>query len=174
MKALPRIVAITLITLLAGAQAAQWAGKDAPELQHGMHGSEIMDAGGMMHGLMKMKAELKLDAAQTAKWDEAETAAKSLHDNMRQEHDKIRALLDAEKQKDIIDLAKLDSAMQAQREQRRAAHEAVHAKWLAVYASLNDDQKKLVTKHIKEHMSKLDKMRDHLMERMHHGEPPRG
>lgn len=168
MKFMPRFMAMTLITVMAGAQAAQATAdtdnhRPPQPPMHAMHGGPM--EGGFMHDLARIKADLKLSPDQEAGWQAAEAASKAAHEAMRQQHEAARDQFKAEMQKDIIDLAKLDQLMSQQREQARSLHEAAKSKWLAVYASLSDDQKRLVSQRIKAKMARFDKMRERFQER---------
>lgn len=171
MKFMPRFMAMTLITVMAGAHAAQAADSDGQRPprppMHAMHGGPMEGGfmeGGFMHDLARIKAELKLSADQEAGWQAAEAASKAAHESMRQQHEAMRDQFKAETQKDIIDLAKLDQLMSQQREQARSLHEAAKSKWLAVYASLNDDQKRLVSQRIKAKVDRFEHMRERFKE----------
>ncbi|WP_179958199.1 Spy/CpxP family protein refolding chaperone [Chitinimonas arctica] len=157
MKLLPRLMAMSLLTVMVATQAAQ-AGEPADAARHARHaGAHGMHGDGMFKALARVKAELKLSPAQSGLWEEADAATRDARQAMRQNHEQMRAAMQAERQKDVLDLAKLDQAMSSQHEQARQGREAVKSKWLAVYASLSVDQKRVVSQHIKDRFARMEK-----------------
>jgi Spy/CpxP family protein refolding chaperone len=156
---LPRLAVSLFAVVFVAAQAAPGPARGrGPGADH--------EGGPLFSVLEKAKTELKLTAEQSAKWQEAEAAGKAARDAMRQDHEKMRAMMDAERQKDILDLAKLDQQMETMMEAGRKAREQAKDKWLAVYDSLSDDQKRLASKRIKEAFACMDKVREHFKDRM--------
>ena len=100
MKFMPRFMAMTLITLMAGAHAGQAAAPDGdmhrpprPPM-HGMPGEGPMGPG-LMWDLQRVKAELKLSPEQEASWQAAVDASKAARESMRKQHDDFRAAIKA-------------------------------------------------------------------------------
>lgn len=168
MNRLSRFAAVGLIALMVGAQAA-----DTPP-EPPMHGKHLHRAGG--HGPLQMlnrhKAELKLSAAQEKQWQAAEAASQAASQARRDAHAKLRESLAAEREKEVLDLAKIDQLIEQQREQAQAQQRAAHEQWLAVYASLSQEQKRLASQHIKQGMARMDKRMAH--KHRHHDGPPLG
>lgn len=170
MNRLSRFAAVGLIALMVGAQAA-----DTPP-EPPMHGKHPHRADGALgHGPLQMlnrhKVELKLSAAQEKQWQAAEAASQAASQARRDAHAKLRESLAAEREKEVLDLAKIDELIEQQREQAQAQQRAVHEQWLAVYASLSQEQKRMASQHIKQGMARMDKRmaRKH---RHHDGPPP--
>ncbi|MBB5017328.1 Spy/CpxP family protein refolding chaperone [Chitinivorax tropicus] len=107
-------------------------------------------AGMVWHMLGKAKDKLNLSAEQQALWQTAEKASGELREQMKAQHQKMRALMDAQSKETIIDLAKLDAAGETMRNNMDTAHDGVRKAWLNVYASLTAAQKEQVSNLLKQ------------------------
>lgn len=172
MKMLPRVMA-SLLLASAGFAFADAGPDQLPppppmkgKLAHPPRG-EARPLAGPLAGLIRLKPELKLSAAQEAKWAAAESASKAAFEARGAVQDQLRSSLDAERQKDVMDLAKLDKDLRAAHEQGEAAHEAARDKWLAVYDSLSAEQKRLVSDRMKQQLARADERPGHGAHRKH-------
>ncbi|QNM95230.1 Spy/CpxP family protein refolding chaperone [Chitinimonas koreensis] len=165
-KTLTHLLAASLavVTVAAYAETAPSAADKPPRhFRHGPHGDR---QAGWLAGLAKLKAELKLSAAQLGQWQDAEAAGRAARESMRQNRERMKTLVDAEKKKDVVDLARLSRESEAIREQGRKQHEAVRDKWLAVYESLTVEQKRLVSERFKQKLARFEQRRERFRE--HH------
>lgn len=162
---LPRLALSLFAAVAIAAQTAPGAdqGKGGKGHWGGHHGHQ---GSPFVHVLEKAKGELKLTADQQAKWADAEAAGKAAREAMRQDHEKMHSLMETERQKDIMDLGKLDQQTEQMMDAGRKAREQAKDKWLAVYDSLSDDQKRIVSKHIKDAMAHMDTMRERMKARI--------
>lgn len=122
--------------------------------------------GGPLHmgpwaGLQQAKPQLKLSAEQTTLWNAAEAASLASRDAMKSGMEKTRALFDEQKNQPILDLQKLNDALEAQRDNGKALHDKERDAWLKLYASLNSTQKQTASEFIKQQWQ-------HMSERMEH------
>ncbi|WP_284197422.1 Spy/CpxP family protein refolding chaperone [Chitinimonas prasina] len=165
MRLIHTLITVSLLGLVTAAHAepASHEGRMHRPMHHGMHA--MKGDAGPFAGLSRIKGELKLSAAQDAKWAEAEAATKAARESLKQQREQMRSLMAAEKQQEILDLAKLDREMDAMRDQARAAHDVVRGKWLAAYESLTLEQKRTVSAHIKNKMARMEALRTKFKER---------
>jgi Spy/CpxP family protein refolding chaperone len=118
---------------------------------HGMHGGERgMRAFGRLHD------ELKLDAKQEAAWSEAAKATREQHAAMRErfrsQHDEMIAALN-QPGADLRALAKRSDDLRAEQQKM---HEATRDRWLAVYDTLNPEQKEKARLFVKSMFERRD------------------
>ena len=137
----PRLIAsvIALSLGLAGGAYAMPRG-DGPSggPGMGMHGQ------GMMHGMKEMTRlhdDLKLDAKQEALWQTAAKAGKDNMDTMREQHRKQHDDMLAQLKQPGADLRVALKKMDDLRAEAQKQHDAGRDRWLAVYDSLNAEQK---------------------------------
>ncbi|MFZ2853330.1 MAG: periplasmic heavy metal sensor [Rhodocyclaceae bacterium] len=136
----------TLITALALALGvAATASAASPDSERGNH----CDRGGKMahgmsygvQGMSRLHGDLKLDARQEALWQAAEKAGGEGRDGrreaMRKQHAATRALLD----QPGADLRAVLKQMDEARAEAHRQNEARRDRWLAVYDTLNPEQK---------------------------------
>jgi Spy/CpxP family protein refolding chaperone len=117
----------------------------------GMHG---MSHG--MQGMARLHGDLKLDAKQEALWQEAEKSAKENTGGMREEMRKQReAVLETLKQPGA-DLRAVMKQMDDARDAGRKQHEASRDRWLAVYDSLNAEQKEKARLFFKDKLERME------------------
>lgn len=122
----------------------------------GMHGmSHGMQHG--MKGMTRLHGELKLDAKQEALWQEAEKSAKEnmggRREQMRQQR---QAALETLKQPGA-DLRVVMKQMDEARDAGRKQHEASRERWLAVYDSLNAEQKEKARLFFKDKLERMER-----------------
>lgn len=134
----PRLIAsVAVLTLgLAGGAYAMPRG-DGPS-GPGMHGSM------MMHGMKDMSRlhdDLKLDAKQEALWQDAIKAGKDNMDAMREQHRKQHDDMLAQLKQPGADLRAVLKKMDDFRAEAQKQRDTGRDRWLAVYDSLNADQK---------------------------------
>ncbi|MDR3300283.1 MAG: periplasmic heavy metal sensor [Candidatus Accumulibacter sp.] len=174
----PRALAATLILSLSlaggGSLAAPPRGdhsEKGPDFAHG-HAAWIFQR----HALGRLHDELKLDARQEALWKEAKDPAGEGHDaireRLRKKHAEIKALLD----QPGVDLRAVVGRMDELRAEGLKQRDATRDRWLAVYDSLNAEQKEKARLFFKDgierakHLGKKTKERSG---RGHHRHDPR-
>ena len=113
---------------------------------------------GGMKGLSLLHDDLKLDAKQEAAWQQADKASKEAMAGMRdrrvKHHEEIKALVD----KPGADLRNISKRMDDFRAEGQKLHQANRDRWLAVYDTLNPEQKEKVRvffKGVAERMGKI-------------------
>jgi Spy/CpxP family protein refolding chaperone len=140
----PRLTAKTLAVATAltlGAAATAFA-VAPPEGRNCSPGQGM--AQGMQHGMQEMSrlhGELKLDAKQEALWLDAEKAAKEHMGGMRDKMQKQREAAMATLDQPGADLRAVMKQMDEARDAGRQQHVANRDRWLAIYDSLNPEQK---------------------------------
>ena len=167
----PRVLLSTLVLSLGLAVGAGYAAGprgDCPVMgaPAGGHG---MGMGGMgMHqpmfhgrGMMRLHDELKLDAKQEALWNDAMTFARdnggAMRERMIKEHEEIKAMLD----KPGTDLRDVAKRMDDFRAEGQKLHQENRDRWLAVYDTLNPEQKEKVRVFFKGMSERMGKMGRH-------------
>lgn len=136
----PRTLVIALALTL-GAAATAFA--VAPGGERCGRGGDRMEHG-MAHGMKEMSrlhGELKLDAKQEALWQDAEKAAKNDMGALRERMGKQRETALATLAQPGADLRAVMKQMDDFKAEGRKQHEANRDRWLAVYDSLNPEQK---------------------------------
>lgn len=122
----------------------------------GMHGMSH----GMQHGIKgmaRLHGELKLDARQEALWQEAGKSAKDNTGGMREQMRKQReAALETLKQPGA-DLRAVLQQMDEAKDAGRKQHEASRQRWLAVYDSLNAEQKEKARLFFKDRLERMER-----------------
>lgn len=130
-------------------------GGDNCRADTGMPGQQMSRG---LRGMTQLHDNLKLDAKQEALWKEAENAQKEsmagMRDRFRQHHEEIQAMID----KPGADLRAAAKRMDDFKAEGQKLHEANRDRWLAVYDSLNAEQKEQARLFFK---NKLDNMRHH-------------
>lgn len=164
----PLVAALALSLGLAGAGAALAFGpgqgheRCSGRMEHGMTQG--------LRGMERLHDELKLDARQEALWQEARQSMRGMagdkdaRNAMRERMQKQRSDALAALSQPGADLRGLMQQMDAQRDEMRDAmrkqHEASRDRWLAVYDSLNPEQKEKARLFFKSKLERMDgKMR---------------
>lgn len=132
-------------------------GNDGPDMQ-GRPGHHMMFN---MKGMAQLHDDLKLDAKQEAAWQQADKASKEamsgMRDRMVKHHDEIQALID----KPGTDLREVARRMDDFRAEGQKLHQENRDRWLAVYDTLNAEQKEKVRVFFKGMSERMGKMSRH-------------
>ncbi|MGG1944541.1 periplasmic heavy metal sensor [Trinickia sp. NRRL B-1857] len=165
-------VVLGLGTAYAAENAPGPAG-DTGGWHHGWHGHHHDDGMMIMKELGKLHNELKLTLtpAQERLWQNALQTMTQARDAARTEHDAARKQFEAMAQQPVIDLDAMHNAHQKLADDQRQRHEQVTAAWLKVYDSLSEQQKKVVSDDIKQHLARMAHRGGWMMEHGHDAAP---
>lgn len=112
-------------------------------------------------GMTRLHDDLKLDAKQEAAWQQADKAGKDAMSGMRERmtkhHEEIKALID----KPGADLRDIAKRMDDFRAEGQKLHQENRDRWLAVYDTLNPEQKEKVRVFFKGMSERTGKMGRH-------------
>jgi periplasmic protein CpxP/Spy len=133
--------------------AAYAAGDDMPAAGQGEHHGH---AGGMMHRLEALHAQLKLTPEQEQKWQSALATMKSGREAMHANHEKMREQFRAAQQQSILDLDALHASHQQFEQRNLQLREQTTDAWLAFYDSLTEQQKTTVSTELKKRFAKME------------------
>lgn len=150
-----RVVAAALAAAVGLGFAASVA---AAPLHHetGRHG---------FRGMEKLHGNLKLSAEQEALWQKARAQMKQNAQAARDRHTELRGSTRAALDKPNVDFRALAEQMDRAREQDIAARRQVRDQWLALYDSLDQNQKEQVRVFVKERVQRGEKFRAKMRER---------
>ncbi|WP_374350494.1 Spy/CpxP family protein refolding chaperone [Chitinimonas sp.] len=148
---LPRLALGLFAAMFVAAQAAPGAAPDRLLANHPI-----------LAALQEARPELKLSSEQDSQWAAAEAASKAAREAMAADHQRMRAIMRQEGQKDVMDLASLDQQMEAMMAAGRKAREQAKERWLALYDSLSLEQKRIASQHIKDALARMDKLHEQL------------
>ena len=111
-----------------------------------------------MKGFSALHDELKLDAKQEAAWQQADKASKEamvgMRDRWTKHHEEIKAMMD----KPGVDLRDVSKRMDDFHAEGQKLHQANRDRWLAVYDTLNPEQKEKVRVFFKGMAERMGKM----------------
>lgn len=114
-----------------------------------------------MKGMSRLHDDLKLDAKQEAAWQQADKASKDamagMRDRMTKHHEEIKAMID----KPGTDLRDVTKRMDDFRAEGQKLHQESRDRWLAVYDTLNPEQKEKVRVFFKGMSERMGKMGRH-------------
>ncbi len=167
----PRIL-VAAMALSLGLAASSYA---MPRGEHrapgmGMPGHHAMYPDRAMN---RLHDELKLDAKQDAQWKEAEKFAREHRDTMRERfrkhHEEIKSMLD----QPGADLRAVATRMDDFKAEGLKERDAVRERWLAVYDTLNPEQKEKARLFFKSGAERMERMGKTSKERSGRGQPPR-
>ena len=170
-KLSPRIfLATSAIALgIATSAMAMPFGGDRPD--GGKVGHHMMFSG---KGMARLHDDLKLDTKQEAAWQQANTANKEamagMRERMTKHHDEIKAMID----KPGTDLRDVTKRMDDFRAEGQKLHQENRDRWLAVYDTLNPEQKEKVRVFFKGMSERMGKMGRHGSRGDMDGRGPRG
>ncbi|MEI7429469.1 MAG: periplasmic heavy metal sensor [Betaproteobacteria bacterium] len=132
---------VTAVALSIGLTASAFAMPpqgEGPGQPSGMHSRHMAQG---MKEMTRLHDDLKLNAKQEALWQEAEKTSKEgmngMHERFTKHHEEIKALL-SKPGADLRDIAKRMDEFKAEGQKQR---EANRDRWLAVYDTLNAEQK---------------------------------
>ena len=108
------------------------------------------DRGMFMDRIDREVADLKLTAEQQKKYDELRAAVRADRDAAVKEHDALEAAIRAELAKDSPDMAKVAELAKKFGDSRPVRMEKHIDQFLAFYNTLNDDQKKIAVKKMRD------------------------
>ena len=150
---------ITIKTTIAGIAAAvaltggaAYAQSAAPVAASGTHAGgwhHHHHHGDFEHTLFKLHDQLKLNAQSEALWQTAVSTSKANRQQAHQLRAADKTQMQSAMQNPILDLNGMHAARQQQFQQFQQLHEQSVQAWLAVYSSLNDQQKTLVSSTLK-------------------------
>ena len=152
----PRILVAT-VALSLGLVASSYA---MPRGEHPGPGMGMPGHHAMVHGraVNRLHDELKLDAKQEAQWKEAEKFSQEHRDTMRERfrkgHAEIKAMLD----QPGADLRAISKRMDDLKAEGMKERDAVRERWLAVYDTLNPEQKEKARLFFKAGAERMEKM----------------
>ncbi len=155
----PRLfLATSAIALgLATSSLAVARGDDGPDMQ-GRPGHHMMLN---MKGMTQLHDDLKLDAKQEAAWQQADKASKEamtgVRERMTKHHEEIKSMID----KPGTDLREVAKRMDDFRAEGQKQHQDNRDRWLAVYDTLNAEQKEKVRVYFKGMSERMGKMGHH-------------
>jgi uncharacterized membrane protein len=116
---------------------------------------------GFAHMMDQLHASLHLNASQEAAWKNAQDTSKKNFDTMRTQHDVVQKQLHEASEQPILDLA----ALQTQRQQLEAndleLRNSTEKAFVDFYATLDDQQKKLVSDSIKQSWKRMMSQHGH-------------
>jgi hypothetical protein len=147
------VAALTLsLGLAANSYAMPRGGHHGPDMgmpgQHAMYHDRAMS---------RLHDELKLDEKQDALWKDADKFAQDTkagaRDSFQKRHDEIKGMLD----QPGADLRALSKRMDDLRADGMKQRDAVRERWLAVYDSLNPEQKEKARLFFKTGMERFDR-----------------
>ena len=109
-----------------------------------------------MKEMSRLHEELKLDAKQEALWKEAETASKANRTAMRERFGKHREEIQSLLSQPGADLRAVAKRMSELKAEGQKLREANTERWLAVYDSLNAEQKEKARLFFKARLERFD------------------
>ena len=114
----------------------------------------------MMHdrAMNRLHDELKLDATQEAQWKEAEKFSRDHRATMRERFQKERAEIKAMLDQPGADLRAISKRMDDLKAEGMKERDAVRERWLAVYDTLNPEQKEKARLFFKAGAERMEKM----------------
>ena len=114
----------------------------------------------MMHDrvMNRLHDELKLDATQEAQWKEAEKFSRDHRTTMRERFQKERAEIKAMLDQPGADLRAISKRMDDLKAEGMKERDAVRERWLAVYDTLNPEQKEKARLFFKAGAERMEKM----------------
>ena len=129
----------------------------------------------IVHGraMNRLHDELKLDAKQEALWKEAEKFSQDHRGMMRERFGKERAEIKAMLDQPGADLRAVTRRMDDLKAAGMKERDAVRERWLAVYDTLNPDQKEKARLFFKAGAERMERMGKRSGERTGRGQPPR-
>lgn len=145
----------TAIAGIAAAAALGFGGvalaqSSAPMAASGAHaGGWHHGHGGFEHQMEKLHAQLNLTGQQEALWQTAVNTTKANRQQMRSLHEAQKTQMQSQTQVPILDLSGMHAQREQQMQQFHQLREQTVQAWLAVYNSLNDQQKTLVSASLK-------------------------
>lgn len=124
--------------------------------------------GGFEHQLEKLHAQLNLNGQQEALWQTAVNTTRANRQQMRALHTADKTQMQSQMQLPILDLSGMHAAREQQTQQFHQLREQNVQAWLAVYNSLNDQQKTLVSASLKANWAQMHErqaaMKQHWMQ----------
>lgn len=166
----PRIL-VTALAFSLGLAASSYA---MPRGEHpgpgmGMPGHHaVMDD----RAMNRLHDELKLDATQEAQWKDAEKLSREHRDTMRERFRKERAEIKAMLDQPGADLRSVAKRMDDLKAKGMKERDAVRERWLAVYDTLNPEQKEKARLFFKASAERMERMGKKPRERTGRGQLP--
>lgn len=149
----PRLL-VAALTLSLGIAANSYAMPRGDFHGMGMPGHHAMVPG---RAMTRLHDELKLDQKQEALWKDAEKFAQEHRDTMRERFRKDHAEIKAQLDQPGADLRAISKRMDEARAEHMKQRDAVRDHWLAVYDSLNAEQKEKARVFFKNGMERMER-----------------
>lgn len=173
----PRFLIAALLSLGVASGAFAMPGGDAAHAGFPMHGAPHAHFGHGGKAMQRLHEELKLDSKQEAAWQDAEKFAKDTfagaHENARKQRQDINTALG----QTGADLRAILKRMDELKAEGQKQHSAVRERWLAVYDTLNAEQKEKVRMFFKSGAERMGRAMDRRGQEQdphhgrHHGDP---
>jgi len=156
-KFTPRVIVTALVLTLGAAATAFAVGSD-----HERCGGARMEhhMGYGMKDMARLHDDLKLDAKQETLWQDAQKATQGSRNALREQIRKQREDTLDKLNQPGADLRAILKQMDEAREAGRKEHEASRDRWLAVYDSLNPEQKEKARLFFKSKLEHADHRHD--------------
>lgn len=143
--------------------------KAAPEHRHGFKGRHGHMRAPALHSvthaplamLGHLKSKLNLNESQQKLWDAARAQSREVGQAMRAQRQESAKELRAQLDAGPLDLRALTAKREAERSALKPKMDAARDAWLAVYDSLDGQQKQVVTDAVKKRIERGDRMREH-------------
>jgi LTXXQ motif family protein len=129
-------------------------------------GAPMHAFGDPLAAIAAVKAQLGLSDTQQAQWDSAVAQSKAAHQAARTNFSQLKAATQAELAKPAPDLAALAALADDVQEQNVTARRVARDAWLALYASLSQEQKTIVRDAIQAKLDRMAAFRAQLRERL--------
>jgi len=104
--------------------------------------------------LVQAKQALQLSAGQERRWRAAEAATERARRAMQHDNERLQSMMAATGQMQLPGPLNIDVQVETAQVEGRVARDLACASWLAAYESLNDAQKWLAGKHIRQALAR--------------------
>ncbi|WP_299455254.1 Spy/CpxP family protein refolding chaperone [uncultured Pigmentiphaga sp.] len=131
--------------------------------RHGpMHGSAFLPGSEAPFAMLgRLKSKLNLNESQQKLWDTAREQSREVAKAVRAQRQESAKALRTQVDAGPLDLRALTAKREADRAALKPKMDAAREAWLAVYDSLDGQQKQLVTDAVKKRLERGDRMREH-------------
>lgn len=124
------------------------------------------DGGDLIGMIQGFHDQLGLNTSQQQQWDAAVAATQAAHQAALAGMQQLKAATQAELAKPEPDLASLAAQADALRQQNAPTRQAARDAWLALYASLNAQQKGIVRDAITAKLARMEQFRAQMRQRL--------
>ncbi|WP_246184242.1 Spy/CpxP family protein refolding chaperone [Paraburkholderia bonniea] len=161
-----RLLALTATAWALAVGSAHAAPSDGTQ-DMGMMGMG-MPGHSMLQQISKLHGQLNLNADQEKQWQAALDISQQNRAAARASREQMRQQFKALQQPAILDLNALHAVHQQAQQQAAQRREQTTGAWLALYNSLNEQQKTLVSTALKQHFARMETRHEKMRERMQH------